>query len=109
LGVQCRGTELRKRWAAIPEDTEILILHGPPYGIGDLAPAFPSIGRRTPEHVGSRSLRERIEQLPRLRLAVFGHIHSGRGGKQLGTATLANVSLVNEGYEPVHPPWTGEL
>ena len=30
-----RGQEIRKKWEAIPEDTDILLVHGPPAGHGD--------------------------------------------------------------------------
>jgi len=31
-----RGPEIRAKWDLIPEGTDVLITHGPPYGIGDL-------------------------------------------------------------------------
>jgi predicted phosphodiesterase len=31
-----RGPEIRAKWDLIPEGIDILITHGPPYGIGDL-------------------------------------------------------------------------
>ena len=30
-----RGPEIRKKWQAIPHDTDILLVHGPPAGHGD--------------------------------------------------------------------------
>ena len=101
----------RKRWADIPGDTEILVLHGPPLGYGDIVPRRVAISEHEeawPDgvHVGCRLLRERIEQLPNLRLAVFGHIHGGRGVYGLlgesGGCLLANVAHVDELYRPVH-------
>lgn len=62
---------LAERWALIPADTEILLVHGPARGYGDLAQ-----GRSS---VGSRTLLERIDQLPDLQLVAFGHIHEGYG------------------------------
>lgn len=60
-----------KHWQKIPEDTDILITHGPPYGLGD----------RVLEgyNVGCQSLRSRVESLKLLKLHVYGHIHEGYG------------------------------
>ena len=62
--------ELAAHFEAIPEGIDVLVTHTPPQGHGDLT----SIG----DHVGSQALLAAIEraQPP---LAVFGHIHEGRG------------------------------
>lgn len=92
--------ELAEKWARIPDNTDILVLHGPPHGYGDLTPRG--------ERVGSPSLTRRIEEI-RPRLAIFGHIHEGRGVERLGDTVLANVSLVDQHYKPVHGVWEYEL
>jgi Icc-related predicted phosphoesterase len=96
--------DLVAKWALIPEGTDILVLHGPPHGYGDGVPR----GGGVVEHTGSPSLLERL-RLVQPRLVVFGHIHEGRGQWRLGRTTLANVTLVDERYEAVHPPWKHEL
>ncbi len=96
--------DLRRKWELIPGGTDVLVLHGPPRGYGD---AVPRGGGRV-EQTGSPSLLARIEQV-RPRLVVFGHIHEGRGEWRLGPTVLANVTLVNERYEAVYPPWEHEL
>lgn len=90
--------ELKKKWALIPKGIDILVLHGPPRGYGDRV-----LG--SGEETGSPALLQRIKTVAP-RLAIFGHIHEGRGQWQLGPTTLANVSLLNERYKPVHAPWT---
>lgn len=95
--------ELRQKWALIPDDTDVLVVHGPPHGHGDAVPS-----RHGVRHPGSPSLLERIEQI-RPKLAVFGHIHEGRGVSEVGTTMLANVTLLDEHYRPVHAPWVFEL
>src|SRR5262245_9968219 len=92
--------ELAHKWRLIPEDTDILLLHGPPYGFGDW------VGRG--EHEGSPSLRERIFEI-RPKLAVFGHIHEGRGQWLEDGVVLANVTLMDEAYRPVHEPAVFEI
>lgn len=86
---------LAERWAMIPDDTDILLLHGPPHGIGD----FSTYGN---VHTGSPSLLQRIEQV-QPRLAVFGHIHSGYGAYRIGETIALNASLVDEQYKPANP------
>lgn len=66
-----RGLPLADRWARIPEDTQLLITHGPAQGLADET----FMG----EQVGCEALAERLPQLPDLQLHVFGHIHEGYG------------------------------
>jgi Icc-related predicted phosphoesterase len=63
-----RGEKLRDRWALIPDDTDVLITHGPPLGHGDLT----SSGERA-GCVDSLNAVRRIGP----GLHVFGHIHEG--------------------------------
>ncbi len=86
--------ELTKKWDLIPDDTDVLVLHGPPYGIGDFVP-------RDKEYVGSPSLRERIDAI-KPKLVVYGHVHSGYGRYELGPTLLVNAALKNEQYQPVN-------
>ncbi len=87
-------SQLAERWAMIPSDVDILLLHGPPRGYGDFSP----YGN---EHTGSPSLADRIRAV-QPKLVVFGHIHSGYGEYRLGESRMLNASLVNESYEPVN-------
>jgi predicted phosphohydrolase len=95
--------QLEQKWALIPDDTDILVLHSPPHGYGDAV-----LRSGGTEHTGSPSLRRRIQEI-QPRLAIFGHIHEGRGQWQLGPTLLANVSLLDVSYQPVHPVWQCEL
>jgi len=80
-----RGELLKKRWEKIPSNTDILITHGPPLGIGDI----------TTEgiHVGCTDLLHRVEELEP-KLHVFGHIHEAYGLYQLNNkkTIFANAS-----------------
>jgi Icc-related predicted phosphoesterase len=95
--------ELMTKWYLIPQDTDILVLHGPPRGYGDGVPEGDGV-RRT----GSPSLLKRIEEIAP-RVAIFGHIHEGRGQWQLGRTVMANVTILDERYNQVYPPWEYEL
>lgn len=87
--------DLERKWSFIPNDTDILVLHGPPQGFGDWVPRD--------EHVGSPSLIKKIREI-KPKLAIFGHIHSGYGVYESNGSTLANVSIVNEKYDWTNCP-----
>jgi predicted phosphodiesterase len=95
---------LQRQWALIPDDTDILIVHGPPFGFGDGVPIKDGVLR----NCGCPHLLERIQTIKPL-IIVFGHIHEGRGEWQLGRTRLANVTLVDAWYKPVYEPWVYEL
>jgi len=65
-------------WSKVPDDTDILLTHGPPQGILDRN----SYGK----NVGDKGLRKRMGELDLLHL-VCGHIHEcgGRGAMINGT------------------------
>lgn len=97
-----RGPEMAEKWALIPEDTEILITHGPPHGILDEVET-----KFGGSHEGCEELRKRVEYLSgngKLKFHIFGHIHSGHGvDKQFGVE-FVNASICDEGYQPTQPP-----
>lgn len=86
-----RGEAISRYWAMIPEDTELLITHGPPAGILDQT--------RMGLQVGCEELRARIGLLS-LRLHVFGHIHEARGTQRIGDTLFVNPSAVDVRYQP---------
>lgn len=96
-----RGKPLRDAWGLIPDNTDVLITHGPPQGIGDTS----CIGG---SNVGCRDLLDRIDEL-RLKAHIFGHIHEGYGSYQRDDTTLINASTCTERYEPTNPPVIFEL
>lgn len=95
-----RGAEIKEFWDKIPEDTNVLVTHGPPYGILDQ----PKPGRT--DHVGCEDLNNRVQQLPNLKVHAFGHIHGSRGilsrGILASPVTYVNASFLDERYRP-HP------
>ncbi len=95
--------KLRRQWSLIPEDTDILVVHGPPLGYGDGIPQRGGVRR-----AGCPHLLERI-QVIRPKLVVFGHIHEGRGEWNLGPTRLANVTILDAAYRAVFEPWVFEL
>lgn len=91
---------LANKWAAIPEDTDVLIVHGPPYGYVDTTDFYV----KTPTSVGSKTLREWVHT-HKPKLVVCGHIHEAHGTTQTFNGTvIANVSYVDSYYVPTNPP-----
>jgi hypothetical protein len=89
--------ELAGHFAAIPEGVDVLVTHTPPRGHGDLT----AVGDR----VGSTALLEMIE-LRQPPLAVFGHIHEGRGDPTRAGRTLcANSAICDRWFERRNQPW----
>jgi Icc-related predicted phosphoesterase len=95
-----RGASLRPVWDRIPEATDILVTHGPPYGHGDRTVSG--------ECVGCPDLLSAIRRL-RPRLHVFGHIHEGYGTTREGPTTCVNASSCTVDYEPTNPPIVVDL
>lgn len=96
-------SDLAEIWSKIPEDIDVLITHGPAYGILDATPRG--------ENVGSKSLLKRIEELKSLKYHLFGHIHGCYGVYQAKTYTpiFINASVCTEAYKPVNEPVVIEI
>jgi len=84
-------------WDKIPEDTEILLTHGPSYGILDSATNH-STGYL--DSVGCNELRNKVDSLPNLRIAAAGHLHLLGGSREIiGNTTFINAAICNDQYE----------
>mgnify|MGYP000651259287 CR=1 FL=1 len=92
------GAELLNKWNDIPEDIDILITHGPPWGHLDVTP-YGNL------NVGCEVLRERIEVI-KPKIHVFGHVHSGYGYKFHNGTHFVNASVLNERYNYKNKPIT---
>ncbi len=93
-----RGKALKVKWDAIPDDTHVLITHGPPKGILDLVP------RPKGFRAGCDDLLNRVQQLKDLKLHVFGHLHMNHGSIKMGNTTFVNASVCTEEYKPTNQP-----
>lgn len=93
---------IKPHWDAIPDDTNILITHGPPYGILDQTTY--ANGDPRPEHLGCELLMNRIKELKDLDLHFFGHIHHP-GGNQVHRDGVSyyNSAICDEIYAPTNP------
>ncbi len=86
--------ELNKIWQTIPEDTDIVITHCPPFGINDQARGISQ---------GCPSLRNKIKEI-KPKLHCHAHIHEGYGVYQDEHTTYINASLMDEFYNMINKP-----
>lgn len=94
-----RGNDIKRHWDLIPSDIDILITHGPPYGIFD----------ETDDEirVGCQDLQQAVLDKVKPSLHCFGHIHEGGGSiSEIDGITFVNCSYVDERYRPANPPLT---
>lgn len=101
-----RGEALRKVWDKIPDDTDVLITHGPPKNRLDVS-GFDG------DRCGCVDLYEAVLRV-RPRVHAFGHIHHGYGTKEEVhddgfKTTFINASICDERYNPTRSPWIFEL
>lgn len=91
--------KLHDVWAKIPDNTDILITHGPPKGILDLSENRDGLV----DFCGCAALLKRVKNLD-LKLHCFGHIHNGHSIVNTGTrkydikdTIFSNASGVEDG------------
>ncbi len=104
-----RGEAIKRHWDLIPDDTDVLITHGPPKMIAGKLD-WTSFGK---EHCGCADL---MDAILRVKPTIWcgGHVHGGYGIETLvhadgSKSTLYNASICNEAYRPVNQPWVVNL
>ncbi len=90
-----RGPALRRHWSAIPEDVDVLITHGPPFGILDVAEGG--------DHVGCEDLASHARRT-RPKVHFFGHIHPSYGEKTEGNTHYVNAAATRPHTKNLNPP-----
>lgn len=75
----------------IPDDTDIIVSHSPPYGYGDMINAV--------EHKGSKYLLDRMREV-KPKLVVCGHIHRGHGVYYTRGTKVVNAAVAH-GQKPI--------
>jgi predicted phosphohydrolase len=91
-----KAVDRRRLYARIPNDTHIVITHGPPYGILDCTPG-------SDYHAGCPELLEAIQRV-KPKLHVFGHIHGGHGITEKGGTLFVNAALLGPDGGIEHEP-----
>jgi len=94
------GLELEQKWDDIPEDTDILVTHGPAFGYLDTI-----MGQY--DNLGCELLTKRIKTI-KPKIHICGHIHSGYGYVFDGDTHFINASVLDERYQYTQKPLTVE-
>jgi len=107
-------SEMEELVKQIPDDIDVLISHGPPYGILDnfyrkraIDDPTARFGIRFEEielKVGSKALLKRIQEI-KPRVVCFGHIHENYGTHidDFGIKYI-NAAILDQHYEIAHEP-----
>jgi len=88
-----RGIQIKSHWNLIPENTDVLITHTPPYGILDEISSGIKLG---------------CEELPQILKIVqpkyhfFGHIHHAAGSMKRSLTQFFNLSILDERHRIMH-------
>jgi Icc-related predicted phosphoesterase len=90
-----RGAAIDKHWQLIPKNTDILITHGPPFGVLDKT--------LRGEAVGCEMLLKKVNKI-KPKLHVFGHIHEGYGMIDKKNTTFVNASVLDIRYNLRNEP-----
>ena len=98
-----REKPIQEEWAKIPNNTDVLITHGPPLGILDTV-SF------TGDMAGCKSLAKRIDQLGSIKVSVFGHIHQQeQQTRMISGVTFVNAAICDDDYYATSKPVTVNL
>jgi Icc-related predicted phosphoesterase len=87
-------------WKDIPEDTDVLITHGPPYSILD--------GTRRGVMAGCSALLSRVYEV-KPKVHLFGHIHESYGTYEENGTTFVNAAILNHKYKVFNSPQVVDL
>jgi len=87
---------IHEYWNKIPKDIDILLTHGPAYGILD-------IGIKKHGHLGCTELAKTLKRV-KPKYHIFGHIHGSYGIKKIDDTTFINCSVLNEEYKLINKP-----
>lgn len=90
------GEELKAKYAAIPDDTDILLTHTPPHGILDEVDSH---------NTGSKALLQRVKEINPI-IHAFGHIHECPGLIKLNDTTFINAVQMDREYKITNTPLT---
>jgi len=97
--------ELARYYADIPDDSDIVITHNPPYKILDKVcdPICPD------PYAGCKHLRDNLLKRVKPKINVFGHIHEGYGIKQIDDTIFINASSCNARHLAKNKPFVFKI
>jgi len=90
-----RGKEIQEKWNLISNDIDVLITHGPVFGILDKI--------FNGENVGCEALLSKIKEI-KPKVHICGHIHEGYGEVVHLGIKFINASITTLRYKPTNAP-----
>jgi predicted phosphodiesterase len=96
-----RGADIKRHWDLIPDDTDVLVTHGPPYGILDELVKID--GTPKGQFVGCQDLMDAVKRT-KPDIHIFGHIHCGYGEKHVDGTSFYNAAVCDEMYCATNSP-----
>ena len=91
-----RGIDIQRHWDLIPDETDVLITHGPAYGILDTSS---SAAVPFPKYLGCRDLLTAVNRVKPI-AHIHGHIHYPGGTQNtVNGTTHFNAALCDEQYK----------
>lgn len=93
-------------WAKIPDNTDILLTHTPPYRIFDRVDRSMYVGEDL--NVGCPHLLDRVNKV-KPKIHAFGHIHEGYAGAEKGGINFINAASCTIKYNPTNSPVVFDL
>jgi Icc-related predicted phosphoesterase len=94
-----RGEAIAEKWKTIPDDTDILLTHGPVFGILDQT--------YTGQRAGCEELYKKVMDV-KPKIHACGHIHYARHIKQVDETVFVNACCLGEDYKYQNAPITIE-
>ncbi|MDM8547246.1 metallophosphatase domain-containing protein [Candidatus Venteria ishoeyi] len=95
-----RGSDIRRHWALVPDKTDVLITHGPVFGILDRC--------RGGHRAGCEDLLATVQRI-KPRIHACGHIHESYGQIEKEGILFLNTSNLDEHYRLANSPIRYEL
>ena len=95
-----RGEPIQRHWDMIPDNTDILITHGPVFKVLDKT--------KKGQHTGCEDLLNKINEI-NPKVHICGHIHEDYGTAETAGIKFINASVLNEKYELKNKPVIFEL
>lgn len=89
------SADRRKLFANIPAGLDVLVTHGPPYGVLDFAPGG--------MHMGCRALLAAVHRV-KPQVHVFGHLHGAHSVSTGPPTTFVNAALLGANDLLMHAP-----
>lgn len=90
----CVTDRQTRNYANIPDDTDILITHCPPFGILDFD---------DDTNYGPEELLAKLSSL-NIKAHLFGHIHAQHGLKNINSVIFSNGAIMSSGHDDLNSP-----